>query len=53
MKLSEAILLGSTLRPQKRGHLYGVKWLRRFFRSKISFRGDPRFLWSDPVGTGS
>ena len=35
MKLSEAILLGSTLRPQARGCLYGMKRLWGLFASSV------------------
>src|SRR5262245_26143744 len=35
MKLSEAILLGSTLRPQARGRLYGMKRLWGLFETGL------------------
>ena len=35
MKLSEAILLGSTLRPQARGRLYGFKRLWGLFETSV------------------
>src|SRR5215467_131590 len=35
MKLSEAILLGSTLRPQAHGRLYGVKRLWGLFETRV------------------